>query len=187
MEFQIGYGGWKMIRLLKKTSNGTLFWQAWKVNKQIYVLSGKLGEQGKEEEMPVGFFQSSKKVMNNLASEKINQGYEYVDPESLIKIAVQYRYEHEDQFEAAEEKSLFVEDLLDDILHETGNGELYGSEIGDGAGITFCLVVDLELALKSFIKVLTDNQVIDGAEIAYLNKKETYTGIYPEGIVFELV
>jgi len=176
-----------MIRLLKKTSSDTLFWQAWNVKKQINLLSGILGERGKQEELPLGFFQSSKKVMNNLATEKVNQGYEYVDPNSLIKIAVQYRYEQEEQFEAAEEKSLFVEDLLDDILHETGNGELYGSEIGDGAGITFCLVLDLELALESILKVLTDNQVIDGAEIAYLNEEESYVGIYPEGIVFELV
>ena len=141
-----------MIRYIKKTSNETLFWQAWKVNKQIHILSGILGEQGKQEELPLGFFQSSKRVMNNLATEKANQGYEYVDPASLIKIAVQYRYEHEDQFEQAEEKSLFVEDLLDDVLHETGNGEFYGSEIGDGAGITFCLVVDLDLAMESILK-----------------------------------
>lgn len=80
-----------------------------------------------------------------------------------------------------------MEDLLDDILHETGNGELYGSEIGYGAGITFCLVVDLGLALRSILTILTEHQVIDGAEIAYLNDEETYIGIYPEGIVFELV
>lgn len=172
---------------MKKSSSNTLFWQAWKVNKQIHILSGILGEQGTQEELPLGFFQSSKKVMKTLATEKVQQGYEYVDPGSLIKIAVQYRYEHEDQFEAAEEKSLFVEDLLDEVLHNTGNGELYGSEIGDGAGITFCLVVDLELALKSVLKVLTEQQVLEGAEIAYLNEEESYIGIYPEGIVFELV
>ena len=176
-----------MIRLLKKTSSNTHFWQVWKMEKQIHILSGRLGEQGKAEVLSLGFFQSAKKVMNNLATEKANQGYEYLYPESLIKIAVQYRYEHEEQFEAAEERSLFVEDLLDDVLHETGNGELYGSEIGDGAGITFCLVVDLDLALKSILKVLTEHQVIDGAEIAYLNEEESYIGIYPEGIVFELV
>ena len=176
-----------MIRLLKKMNGDTQFWQAWKMNKQIHILSGTLGEQGQEEELPLGFFQSSKRVMEKLAAEKVNQGYEYVDPGSLIKIAVQYRYELEEQFEEAEERSLFVEDLLDDILHETGNGELYGSEIGDGAGITFCLVVDLGLALRSILTVLTEHQVIDGAEIAYLNDEETYIGIYPEGIVFELV
>ncbi|MER2047790.1 MAG: hypothetical protein ABTA23_06105 [Solibacillus sp.] len=176
-----------MIRLLKKMNGDTQFWQAWKMNKQIHILSGTLGEQGQEEELPLGFFQSSKRAMEKLAAEKVNQGYEYVDPGSLIKIAVQYRYEQEEQFEEAEERSLFVEDLLDDILHETGNGELYGSEIGDGAGITFCLVVDLGLALRSILTVLTEHQVIDGAEIAYLNDEETYIGIYPEGIVFELV
>lgn len=176
-----------MIRILKKTSSDMLYWQVWKMNKQIHILSGTLGEQGKEEELPLGFFQSSKSVMGKLAKEKANLGYEYVEPGSLIKIAVQYRYEHEKQFEAAEERSLFVEDLLDEILHKTGNGELYGSEIGDGAGITFCLVVDLELALKSILKVLADNQLIDGAEIAYLNDEGSYIGIFPEGIVFELV
>lgn len=176
-----------MIRLLKKTSSETLYWQVWKVNKHVFILSGILGIQGREEELPLGFFESSKRVMKNLANEKINQGFEYVEPASLIKIAVQYRYEHEDQFYETEEKSLVIEDLLDDILHETGNGELYGSEIGDGAGITFCLVVDLELALEAILKVLSSHQLLDGAEIAYLNEEGSYTGLYPEGIEFELV
>lgn len=176
-----------MIRLMKKTSNETLYWQVWKVNKHVFTLSGTLGIQGREEELPLGFFESSKRVMKNLANEKVNQGYEYVDPASLIKIAVQYRYEREDQFYEAEEKSLVVEELLDDVLHETGNGELYGSEIGDGAGITFCLVVDLELALEAILKVLSSHQLLDGAEIAYLNEDGSYIGLYPEGIEFELV
>ncbi|SES17391.1 hypothetical protein [Psychrobacillus sp. OK032] len=176
-----------MIRLIKKTSNETFYCQVWKVEKNIHILSGTLGFSGEEEEIPLRLFESSKKVMKKLATEKANQGYEYVDAESLIKLAVQYRYEEEEQFEEAEEKSLFVDDLLDEALHSTGNGEYDGSEIGDGAGITFCFVIDVEIALETIMKELSKHNVLEGAEIAFLNGEGAYVSLYPEGAVFELV
>ena len=176
-----------MIRLVKKTSSETLYWQVYNWKKSLIILSGTLGVQGREEELPLGFFESSKRVMKNLAEEKVNQGYEYVDATSLVKIAVQYHYEHEDHFFEAEEKNLKVEHLIDDILEDTGNGEVSGSEVGNGVGITFCLVVDLEIALEAILKELSSHQLIEGAEIAYLNKEGAYIGLYPEGIEFELV
>lgn len=176
-----------MIRLIKKTSNGTFYWQVWKVEKHLYILSGTLGGSGVQEELPLKLFESSKKLMKKLAAEKANQGYEYVDAKSLIKVSIQYRYEVEEQFEEMEEKSFYVEDLLEEALHTTGNGELYGSEIGDGAGITFCLVVDVDIALETIKKELSQHNVIEGAEIAFLNEEGVYVSLYPEGANFELV
>lgn len=176
-----------MIRLIKKTSSDTFYWQVWKEEKQLHILSGKLGVQGSKELMTPGFFESSNGLMKKLAKEQVNQGYEYVEEDSLTKIAVQYRYNDESQFEAAEEKTLMVEDLLDEVLHSTGNGQLYGSEVGDGAGTTFVLAVNLQIAMDTIVKELTKHNVMDGAEIAYQNGEGTYVGLYPEGIQFELV
>ena len=176
-----------VLRLIKKTSSETLFWQVWNEKKLLHILSGKLGSKASEELMTAGFFESSRRLMKKLAKEKIKQGYEYIEESTLTKIVVQYRYEDESQFEAAEKKTLWVEDLLDEVLYLTGNGKLYGSEVGDGAGTTFCLVIDLDLALNTVLEELSKNEVIEGAEIAYANKEGNYIGIYPEGIKFELV
>ncbi|WP_144512327.1 hypothetical protein [Bacillus sp. FJAT-22090] len=175
-----------MIRMIKKTSNESLYWQVWKVGKQLCTLSGILGMNGEKEEKRLKLLESSKLAMNRLAKEKVNQGYEHVEKNSLIKVVVQYRYEDEEQFDEAEEKSLFVEDLIDEALHSTGNGELYGSEIGDGAGTTFCLVVDVELAFKTIWKVLSSHNLIEGVEIAFLHDEGQYISLYPVGANFEI-
>lgn len=176
-----------VLRLINTKGSDTFHWQIWNEKKQLHIISGKLGVPGTKETVSLGFFESSKGTMKKLAKEKINQGYEYVKEESYTKMVVQYRYEDESQFEAAEKKTLWVEDLLDEVLYLTGNGKLYGSEVGDGAGTTFCLVIDLDLALNTVLEELSKNQVIEGAEIAYENKEGNYIGIYPEGIKFELV
>ncbi|WP_075619798.1 hypothetical protein [Paenisporosarcina indica] len=176
-----------MIRLIKKTSNKISYWQVWKVEKNLHILSGTVGVSGNEEEIPLTLFASSKKVMKKLAEEKVYQGYEYVDEKSMIKVVVQYRYEDEEQFEETEEKSFLVEDLLDDALFSTGIGELYGSEIGDGAGTTSCLVLDVEIALETIKKVLSQHNLLQGVELAYLNEDGVYVSLYPEGADFVLV
>lgn len=172
---------YNMIRLIKKINNEIAYWQVWKMEKNLHILSGTLGISGNKEEIPLNLFASSKKVMKKLAEEKVNQGYEYVDEKSLIKVVAQYRYEDEEQFEETEEKSLFVEDLLDDALFSTGIGELYGSEIGDGAGTTTCLVLDVEIAWETIKKVLTQHNVLEGVEIAFLNRDGEYVSLYPKG------
>lgn len=137
--------------------------------------------------MPLGFFESSKGTIKKLAKEKINQGYEYVKEDSYTKVVVQYPCEDASQFEMANERTLFVEDILDDVLHLTGNGKLYGSEVGDEGGTTFVLVLDVELALDTILEELTKHQVIDDAEIAYENGEGEYVGLYPKGLKFELI
>lgn len=176
-----------MIRMMKKTNNETRYWQVLKVGKQLFILTGILGVIGEKEERRLKLLESSKIVMKRLAKEKANQGYEYVDEKSLIKVAVQYRYEDEAQFDEAEEKSFFVEDLLEEALYSTGNGELYGSEIGDGAGISFLLAVDVELALKTILKELNDHNLLEGVEIAFLNAEGEYIPLHPAGAVFEIL
>lgn len=176
-----------MIRMIKKTSDESLYWKVWKVDKQLCILSGILGMGGEKQEIRLKLLESSKIVMNRLAKEKVNQGYEYVEEKALVKVAIQYRYEDEDQFDAAEEKSFFVEDLLEEALHSNGNGEFFGSEIGGGAGTTFCLVVDVELAFKTIWKELSHHNLIEGVEIAYLNEKGEYISLHPEGADFQIV
>jgi hypothetical protein len=142
---------------------------------------------GEKEEIQRKLFEIAKKVMRSLAKEKAYQGYEYIDEEALIKVFVQYRSKDEEQFEVMEEKSLFVEDLLDDALFSTGNGSCDGSEIGDDGGTNFCRVINIEIAFQTILKELSTHNLLDDVEIALINEDDEYVSLYPEGAIFEIL
>jgi hypothetical protein len=60
-----------------------------------------------------------------------------------------------------------IEDLLDDCLMETNNGECDGGEIGNGEMIIFCYVIDPEKAVETIRKELEKHGYLEGARISY--------------------
>ena len=165
--------------MMRKTGRETLYWQIWKVGRKLFILSGVLGVIGELEEIPLSLFNNSKKMMKNLSNEKANQGYERFDDRSLTKISVQYRYDDEEQFDEIEEMSIFVGILLDEAVHRTGNGEFNSLQIESGVAVNSFLVVNIEIALKTIVKELTNNNLIAGAEIFFIDQDGASVLIYP--------
>lgn len=175
-----------MIRMIKKENTKVLYWQVWVQGKQVFAQAGTLGVSGEQEEVPRKLFESPKKVMSRLAKEKAYQGYEYMVDEVLKKVLIQFRCD-EKQYEETEEKSVLVEDLLDDALFSTGIGSFYGSEFGDGGGTSSYVVINVDLAFETIVKELSTHRFIDDVEIAYINEDGKYISLYPEGAVFEMI
>ncbi|WP_298468880.1 hypothetical protein [Psychrobacillus sp. FSL K6-4046] len=179
------------ILMIKKSGNKTLFWNIfeYQFRSPITIVSGTLGIEGKGEEHKLRFWQSPKKFMKRLAAEKANQGYQLVEEKDLKKVYIQYRYneENEEEFEMTEDKSLMVEEIVEEELMYSGNGYGYGSEIGAGTGTSIFYVIDVEIAYNSIWKLLTEKKLTDGVEIAYEAEKGSYVSLHPKGAVFELV
>lgn len=125
--------------------------------------------------------------MDELAEEKANEGYDYLDEDELFELVVQYSYE-EDQMESTLEKRHHVEELMNECLGWTGNGSCDGGDIGSGTANIVNFVVDVEKATQTIIEELKNNNLLDGVKIAYLNPEdEEYIALYPEGAEFDLM
>lgn len=175
-----------MIKLVKEVDNELMYWEAWKDGKTLTVHYGVVGDTGETEEVKLKLFEKAEKVMEKLAEEKLNEGYEVLDEEELIEFVVQYPYE-ENEMEEALDKRQIVEDLMNECLGWTGNGSSDGGDIGSGSTNVFNYVIDVEKALKTTIDELSNKKLLDNVKIAYLDEDEEYVSLYPEGTEFEII
>lgn len=81
-----------------------------------------------------------------------------------------------------------VEDLMNECLGWTGNGSCDGGDIGSGTANIFNYVVDVGKATRTIIEELKNNNLLQGAKIAYLNPDdEEYIVLYPDGAEFDII
>jgi predicted DNA-binding WGR domain protein len=177
-----------MIKLIKDVDNDLAYWEVWKDDKTLVVHFGIVGDTGETEEVKLKMFDKAEKVMEKLAQEKLNEGFEYLDEDELTELVVQYRYK-EDEIEEALEKRHAVEDIMNECLGWTGNGSCDGGDIGSGTANIFNYVIDVNKALKTVIEELSNNNLLDNVKIAYLDEDEDeeYVSLYPEGVGFDIV
>ncbi len=176
-----------LIKLIKQDENDIFYWDIWVDGKTLVIHKGIVGDTGETEEMKLSLFQKAEKVMEKLAEEKHDEGYEYLDEDEIIELVVQFSYE-EDDMVATLEKRHSVEDLMNECLGWTGNGYCDGGDIGSGTANIINYVVDVEKALKTILEELSNNNLLEGVKIAYLNPKDDeYIALYPEGTDFELL
>ncbi|MCJ8015210.1 WGR domain-containing protein [Paenibacillus sp. KQZ6P-2] len=174
-----------MIKLIKKDSK-LQYWEVWEDGKTLIVHFGTVGDTGETEEINLSLIQKAKKVMEKLAKEKVNNGFEFLDEDKLIQLVVQYSYE-EGEMEATLNKRHFVEDLMNECLGWTGNGSCDGGDIGSGTANIINYVINVDEALRAIIEVLTNNNLLENVKIAYLNEDEEFISLYPEGASFDIM
>ncbi|XQY91125.1 WGR domain-containing protein [Metabacillus sp. HB246100] len=176
-----------MIKMTKQVDDEVLYWEVWQDGKTLVIHYGTIGDTGETEEKKLSLFQKAEKFMDELAEEKANEGYDYLDEDELFELVVQYSYE-EDQMEATLEMRHHVEDLMNECLGWTGNGACDGGDIGSGTANIVNFVVDVEKATQTIIEELKNNNLLEGVKIAYLNPEdEEYIALYPEGADFDLM
>ncbi|MGE6257484.1 hypothetical protein ACQKCU_06155 [Heyndrickxia sporothermodurans] len=176
-----------MIKMIKQVNDEVLYWEVWKDGKALIIHYGTLGDVGETEEMKLSLFQKAEKLMDELAKERDDEGYEYLDEEELIELVVQYSYE-EDEMEAPLVKRHNVEGLMNECLGWTGNGFCDGGDIGSGTANIFNYVVDVEMATQTIIEELRNNNLLEKVKIAYLNPEdEEYIALYPKETDFDLM
>lgn len=176
-----------MIKLIKQVDDEVLYWEVWRDGRTLLIHYGTVGDTGETEEMKLPLFKNAAKIMNELADEKGDEGFESLDEDELIELVVQYSFEEKDTM-ATLEKRHSVEDLMNECLGWTGNGSCDGGDIGSGTANIFNYVIDPVKAAKTIIEELKTNDLLDGAKIAYCNPEDDeYVTLYPEGAEFELM
>lgn len=98
-----------MIKMTKLVDNKVFYWEVWQEGRSLVIHYGQVGDTGETEEKKLKLFQRAEKLMDELAEEKANEGYEYLDEDELFELVVQYSYE-EDEMESTLEKRHNVED-----------------------------------------------------------------------------
>ena len=99
---------------------------------------------------------------------EVGSYYEGPDNNELVEIKIRYALDN-NGFGTPEDlnRRHQIEDLLDDCLMETNNGECDGGEIGNGEMIIFCYVIDPEKAVETIRKELEKHGYLEGARISY--------------------
>lgn len=182
-----------MLKLIKTINEQYHYWEVWNEGKTIIEHWGIVGNTGESKEMKVSLFQRTNKVMDNLADEKVKQGYVFLDEDQLPEIIIQHTNEGLSMKEAFEKRHQ-IEGLINECLGWTGNGFVDGGEMEVKSFLTnvFCPVVDVEAACKTILKELKANHLIDGVTIAYCQPEQSeeeqdedydnpYIILYPEG------
>ena len=176
-----------MIKMIKQVDDVVLYWEVWQDGRTLVIHYGTVGETGESEEKKLSLFQRAQRLMDELAEEKANEGYDYLDEDELFELVVQYSYE-DNQMEATLEKRHHVEDLMNECLGWTGNGSCDGGDIGSGTANIVNYVVDVEKATQTIIEELKNNNLLDGVKISYINPEVgEYIALYPEGADFDLM
>lgn len=172
---------------MKQGENETIYWEVWQDGRTLIIHYGTVGDTGKTEEKKLPMFQRAEKVMEDLAEEKVNEGFEYLEEDELKELVVQYSYK-ENEMQAVLELRHCDEELMNECLGWTGNGSCDGGDIGSGTANIFNYVVDVEKAARTIIEELKNNNLLESAKIAYLHPEdEEYIILYPEGTKFNLM
>lgn len=170
-----------MIKLYKKTAQGTLYWEAWDDgNSSVVIHWGSLGQTGKSKDIPLPKNKSAEEIIDKEKQPQIANGYQEIELTAVI--IIKYKC---DGFGTKEdlEKRYAVEDFMNEHLGWTGNGHCDGGDIGSGSFSIYCNVVDTKIAAQTTIEALRKEDLLDGATIAtkevFGNLDEKYVVHWP--------
>lgn len=176
-----------MIKLLKEQDDGIRYWEVWEHEGILYIHQGVIGETGSTEEVKVPLLKKAEKMMETYAEEKLNAGFSYLDEDELAEFVIQISYQENEDIEEVLNKRNFIEGLMNECLGWTGNGHCDGGDIGSGTANIFCCVIDIDKACEVIKKELEENNVLEGALLAYLDENEDYITLYPAGKEFKII
>ena len=169
-----------MIKLYKHINKQTLYWEAWDAgNRSVVIHWGVLGDVGHNKNVNIPKGESADTVIDRESKEPRSDGYKEIHIEDHTQIIVQFKTQGVWGDSDDLNKRHRVEDILNECLGWTGNGDCDGGDIGSGTINVFLFVVDPYLAKDSIVAALKQNNLIDGAIIA-IDHKDDYEVVWPE-------
>lgn len=183
VELYYGYGGvtraTSMVKLYKFIENNkALYWEAWEADGEVVLHSGDLGERGESQSVPLKRDESSEKLIEREANKYRADGYRELQEGEEYTVIVQYRVEGWGTPEDLAKRHT-IEDLFNEVLGWTGNGNCDGGDIGSGTLNIFCPVVNPYLASQAMVEELRKNGFLEGAVIA-IDRDDSFEVLYPE-------
>lgn len=152
-----------MLKLYKQTRSGLQYWEAWEDEEKIVTHRGTLGETGVTVEIPLSVSEDAELLIERESKPHRANGFEEREP--VAELVVQYKCENWGSPEDLDKRHR-VEDLMNECLGWTGNGHCDGGDIGSGTINIFSYVIDPEIAAKTTIECLREENLLEGAIIA---------------------
>ena len=168
-----------MLKLYKKEGDTLRYWEAWVHEGKLTVHSGIVGESGEEKETPVPEDEDPDMVIAQAAEPLVDAGYDEPDPDVMVPLVVQYPLQGKGTGQDFEKRHA-VEELLTNVLGWSGNGEVEGGETQPGRMNVFCHVMDAEIAARTLVEVLDDEDLLEGALIAIVREGEEPRVLWPQ-------
>ena len=168
-----------MLKLYKKEGDTLRYWVAWVHERKLTVHSGIVGESGEEKTTPVPEDEDPDMVIAQAAESLVDAGYDEPDPDALVPLVVQYPLQGKGTGQDFEKRHA-VEELLTNVLGWSGNGEVEGGESQPGRMNVFCHVMDAEIAARTLVEVLDDEDLLEGALIAIVREGEEPQVLWPQ-------
>jgi hypothetical protein len=168
-----------VLKLYKKEGDTLRYWEAWVQEGKLTVHSGIVGESGEEKELPVPEDEDPDMVIAQAAEPLVDAGYDEPDPDVMVPLVVQYPLQGKGTGQDFEKRHA-VEELLTNVLGWSGNGEVEGGESQPGRMNVFCHVMDAEIAARTLVEVLDDEDLLEGALIAIVREGEEPRVLWPQ-------
>jgi hypothetical protein len=168
-----------VLRLYKKEGDTLRYWEAWIGEDGLSVHSGVVGEMGEHKTTPLPPDEDPDMAIAQAAEPLVDQGYDEPDPDSLVPLVIQYPLKDKGTGHDFEKRNA-VEELLTDILGWTGNGEVEGGETQPGRMNVFCRVMDPQVAVRTLLEALDEEEFLEGAILALVPEGEAPRVLWPQ-------
>ena len=169
-----------MLKLYKKEGDTLRYWEAWVQEATLTVHQGVVGEMGEQRDTPVPADEDPDMVIAQAAEPLVDAGYDEPDPDAMAPLVIQYPLQGKGSGQDFQKRHS-VEEVLTDALGWTGNGEVEGGETQPGRMNVFCRVMDADIAVRTLLEVLDDEELLEGATIALVPEGEEPRVLWPEG------
>jgi hypothetical protein len=145
-----------MVKLFRKTRSVIEYWEVWKDGNRLVVHFGVVGDRGGwhlAEKPPI---EREDDTIERLSDDIKKKGFAESPPSGFVDLVIQYPIAEFTSEEDAEKRHR-MEEILDEELGWTGNGECVGGDIGAGEVSIYCKVIDTGAAIEAVWRTFLDN------------------------------
>ena len=157
-----------MLKLYKKSSDATQYWETWDNEDGSHTVHwGAIGERGESKVLKSSIFSNARNKIQKEIDRLVLDGYHPIDTEEHATLLIEYAVEGHGHTSDVDKRHR-LEERMNEALGWTGLGMCDGGSIGSGTMEVCCYVVDFDTAKR----VIETN--LRGTEF------ENYTRIYDE-------
>jgi predicted DNA-binding WGR domain protein len=168
-----------VLKLYKKDGDTLRYWEAWVHEDKLTVHWGVVGEQGEEKHLPLPADEDPDMALAQAAEPLVDQGYDEPEPDMMTPLVIQYPLQGKGTGQDFSKRN-DVEELVTSMLGWTGNGEVEGAETQPGRMNVFCWVLEPEIAVRTLLEALDEDDLLEGAVIAVVHEDAPPRVLWPE-------
>ncbi len=169
-----------LIKLHKQDEIGHDYWEGWVAGNDAIFHWGTVGDKGERHVLSAESEAEAEELLQTEAAAKETSGFSVIERDAMSGIVLSYRLVSWGNEEDLETR-YYLEDLCDQALGWTGNGNCDGGEIGSGIMNIWCLVLNVPAAIKILAAELETHAVTKGAVIAsYDEASSNHLIVWPD-------